>query len=430
MHSTGSPLGAFHENMGNSLNRAVGLPEISSNPRDFGLSFITVSNFSPLGDEYNNPQHSVTNVFQLMDTVTYSRGKHLVRFGVDFRALQQNAFRDVQSRGLMAFSDFGQVTGNGLADLLLGFITYSGGARLDNPQYLRTRSLNLFVQDSYRIRPNVTLQLGLRHEYNAPPVDRYDRANTYDPRTQSLVAVGAGDVPRSAFEPDRNNWAPRVGIAWSPGDGDRTVVRAGYGIYYDQASLAPGEGLYFNKPYYDFKLYFPLQGLPLTLNDPFPANYPFAIPGSALGFDRHLRTPYFQHWNLAFGRQVGANGMAEVVYAGSAGRRILAARDINQAAAEPGPAQPAARPAVRRHRFPGVPRQLLVQQPSVSLPAAAGQQPCLPDLLYLRKVPRRRFDLFLELGRRKLPAGQRQPRRRARAVEFRRAAPPVAELLV
>jgi hypothetical protein len=335
-------LGVYHENTGNSLNRAVGLPELSDKSRDFGLSFITVSNFSPLGDEYNNPQNSVTNVFQLMDTVTYSPGRHLVRFGVDFRALQQNAFRDVQSRGMMAFSDFGQVTGNGLADLLLGFITYSGGARLDNPQYLRTRSWNFFVQDSYRVRPSVTLQLGLRHEYNAPPADRYDRANTYDPLTRSLVAVGAGDVPRSVFEPDRNNWAPRIGIAWSPGEGNLSVVRAGYGIYYDQASLAPGEGLYFNKPYYDFRLYFPLQGLPLTLNDPFPANYPFPIPGSALGFDRHLRTPYFQHWNLAFGRQIGANGMAEVVYAGSAGRRILAARDINEPA--PSPVQPNLRP--------------------------------------------------------------------------------------
>ena len=67
--------GVHHENMGSSLNHAVGLPEISSNPRDFGLSFITVSDFSPIGDEYNNPQHSVTNVFQLMDTVTYSQGQ-------------------------------------------------------------------------------------------------------------------------------------------------------------------------------------------------------------------------------------------------------------------------------------------------------------------------------------------------------------------
>lgn len=334
--------GVFHENMGNSINRAVGLPELSSNPRDFGLSFITVSNFSPLGDEYNNPQHSVTNVFQLMDSITYSRGKHLFRAGVDYRALQQNAFRDVQSRGLMAFSDFGQVTGNGLADMLLGFVTYSGGARLDNPQYLRTRSWNFFVHDSYRIRRNLTLQLGLRYEFNSPPVDRYDRANIYDPRTKSLAAVGAGDVPRAGYEADRNNWAPRVGIAWSPGGSSRTVVRAGYGIYYDQASLAPGEGLYFNKPYYDFKLYFPLQGLPLTLSNPFPANYPFAIPGSALGFDRNLRAAYFQHWNLALGRQLGENRVVELAYAGSRGNKILSARDRNQAS--PRPAQPNPRP--------------------------------------------------------------------------------------
>jgi hypothetical protein len=120
------------------------------------------------------------------------------------------------------------------------------------------------------------------------------------------------------------------------------VLRAGYGVYYDQASLAPGEGLYFNKPHYDFRLYFPLPGLPLTLNDPFPAHYPFAVPGSALGFDRRLRTPYFQHWSLTLARQVGVNGLAEVVYAGSAGRRILAARDINQPAARP--VQPNPRP--------------------------------------------------------------------------------------
>ena len=74
-------------------------------------------------------------------------------------------------------------------------ITYSGGARLDNPQYLRARSWNLFVQDSYRLRRNVTLLFGVRYEYNSPPVDRYDRANSYDPLTKTLVPVGAGECP-------------------------------------------------------------------------------------------------------------------------------------------------------------------------------------------------------------------------------------------
>lgn len=337
--------GSFQEHEGNSLNHAVGLPELSSNPRDFGLSFITLSDFSPLGDEYNNPQHSVTNVFQAMDTATYSKGKHLVKFGVDFRALEQNAFRDVQSRGLIAFSDLGGMSGNGLADLLLGLITYSGGARLDNPQYLRTRSWNFFAQDSYRLRHNLTLLLGVRYEYNSPPVDRYDRANAFDAATQSLIPVGTGGFPRSGYEPDRNNWAPRIGIAWSPGSKNRSVVRAGYGIYYDQASLAPGEGLYFNQPYYDFKLYFPLPGLPLTLNNPFPSYYPLALPASALGFDRHLRTAYFQNWNLTVEHQFGTGGLVEVAYVGSKGTKILSARDINQAAASP--LQPNPRPVAQ-----------------------------------------------------------------------------------
>lgn len=334
--------GSFQEIRGSSLNRAVGLPELSANPRDFGLSFITISGLSPMGDEYNNPQHSVTNVFQATDTVTYSRGKHLVRFGVDARALQQNAFRDVQSRGFLAFSDFGQVTGNGLADLLLGYATYSGGAHLDNPQYLRTRSWNLFVQDSYRLRRDLTLLLGIRYEYNSPPTDRYDRAATYDPLTETLVPVGTGGVPRGGYESDRKNWAPRIGIAWSPDAKNSSVLRAGYGIYYDQSSLAPGEGLYFNKPYYDFKLYYPLPGFPLTLDNPFPAFYPLAIPGSALGFDRHLRTPYMQQWNLTLEHQFWTNSLVEFAYVGSKGTRILSARDINQANASP--LQPNPRP--------------------------------------------------------------------------------------
>jgi hypothetical protein len=332
--------GAFQEARPESLSRKVGLPELSPYPRDFGLSFISISGFSPIGDEYNNPQHSATNVWQATDAVTWSKGKHLLKFGGEMRALQQNAFRDIQSRGFLTFSDYGQVTGNGLADLLLGFVTYSGGARLENPQYLRTKSWAGFLQDSWKVRRNTTLLLGLRYEYNSPPVDRYDRANTFDAATKTLVPVGKNGIPRSGYYPDRNNWAPRVGISWEVVN--RIVLRAGYGIYYDQSSLAPGEGLYFNQPYYNFSLYFPLPGMPLLLNDPFPAHYPIAIPASALGFDRHLRTPYSQHWSLSLQRQFGIGTVAELSYIGSRGTKILSARDINQPAASP--RQPNPRP--------------------------------------------------------------------------------------
>ena len=91
--------GSVQESRIDGLNQMVGIPELSDNPRDHGLSFIRVSGFSPIGDEYNNPQQSTTNVFQFTDTMNYSFRKHLFKIGFDFRALQQNAFRDVQSRG-------------------------------------------------------------------------------------------------------------------------------------------------------------------------------------------------------------------------------------------------------------------------------------------------------------------------------------------
>ncbi|HYE65373.1 MAG TPA: TonB-dependent receptor, partial [Pyrinomonadaceae bacterium] len=323
-------IGVFQETFGRSVNNSVGLPELSNNPRDFGLSFITVAGFSPLGDEYNNPQSSVTNTYQVLDTATYARGKHLLKFGADIRAVQQNAFRDVQARGFLTFSPFAQITGNALADLLLGFPLLTGGARVDNAQHLRTESYNFFINDSVRLTPRLTLSAGLRYEYNSPSVDAEDRANVYDPATRSLVPVGTGGIPRSGYEADSNNLAPRIGMAWTLGDEGRTVLRAGYGIYYDQSALAPGEALYFNAPYFRLSVFFSLPGLPLTLADPFPSFFPFPIPSSALAIQRDLRTPYMQHWNLNLQQQLGRSRILELAYVGSKGTHLLASRDINQ----------------------------------------------------------------------------------------------------
>ncbi|MCW5980917.1 MAG: TonB-dependent receptor [Bryobacteraceae bacterium] len=330
---------SFHENYGVSVNTRLGLPETSSNSRDFGLSHITLPGFSSLGDETNNPQQSVTNTFQALDHVTHARGAHTIRFGFDYRRTQQNAFRDVQSRG---FLNFLGITGNPLSDLLLGFPTVTGVARLDNPQYLRTWSGNFFVADAWRIRPDLTLSAGVRYEYNAPPVDKFDRSNVYEPAMGALVQVGTNGIPRSGYYADRNNWAPRVGLAWRPGGLSGTVLRAGYGIYYDQSSLAPGEGLYFNPPYFDFRLFFPLEGLFLTLSDPFPEDFPFQAPPSALSYQRDLRSPYLQHWSFTAQQRLGHSRVLEVGYVGSKGTKQLSARDINQP--RPSPVSPNLRP--------------------------------------------------------------------------------------
>ena len=97
---------------GGAVNRSVGLPEPWANPRDAGLSLITVSGYSPLGHEYNNPQSGTTNTIQVADTLTWTRGNHLVKAGFDARLIRQNAFRDVQARGTLTFT--GAFTGSPL----------------------------------------------------------------------------------------------------------------------------------------------------------------------------------------------------------------------------------------------------------------------------------------------------------------------------
>ena len=335
--------GVFQENIGQSLNQQVGLPNLSDDPRTWGLTFTTVTGLSPLGDEFNNPQEGALTTIQFLDTVTWAGGRHLIKAGVDFRFTRQEGFRDVQSRGFLTFSDFG-FTGNGLADMLLGLPVTTGGARLDNPQRLRTASYNAFIHDSIRVTPNLTVSAGLRYEINTPPVDVDDRANVYDPTAGSLVPVGTNGVPRGGYETDLNNVAPRIAAAWTPDGSGRTVVRGGYGIYYDQSALAPGEGLYFNEPFFDFDLFFPVPqaGFFLSLSDPFPSNFPFPLPPSALTFQRDLRTPYLHQWNAGIQQELGRGRTVEVAYVGSRGRNLIRGRDINQA--EPSPSFPNLRP--------------------------------------------------------------------------------------
>jgi len=327
-------IGVFPESTA-VTNATVGLPLLSANPRDAGLSLISVAGYSPIGHEYNNPQESTADTIQIVNTVTAARGAHLLKLGGEWYGVRQSAYRDVQARGFLTFVQQGY-TGNALADLLLGLPVLTGGATLDNPQNLRSDSWSLFAHDDWRLRRNITLSAGLRYDYVSPPVDRDDRANLYNLATGSVVPVGTGDMPRGGVLPDRNNFAPRLGAAWTLDDLQRWVVRGGYGIFYNQGSLATSEGLFFNPPYFNLGVYFPAQGLPpLTLFNPFPSNFPVFIPQSATAYQRDLQTPWMEHFNVSLQHQIGGRRGIEVAYVGSRGHDLISARDANQPQASP-----------------------------------------------------------------------------------------------
>jgi Carboxypeptidase regulatory-like domain/TonB dependent receptor len=356
--------GVFQEGQGISVNNQVGLPERSPNPRDWGLSFITATAFSPIGQEGNNPQQSTINSLQIIDTMTWNRGRHLVKFGFDGRATRQDAYRDVQSRGLLTFTSQPVYTGNAMADVLLGLPVLTAGARMDNPQRLRVENYGLFVQDSLRLSSALTVTAGLRYEVTSPPVDANDRATLYDPSTGTLVQVGTNGVPRGGYETDTNNFAPRLGVAWTLDESARTVLRGGYGVFFNQSQLAPSEGLYFSPPYYNLNFYFPFPGLPpLTLYDPFPANFPLPTPPTSFSVQRDLKTPYLQHWNLAIERQLGSTRTIELAYIGSRGTSLVTGRDLNQ-------------------------------PPPSTLPFLIRPNPSFSDIVLLESAGRSRYDAF------------------------------------
>lgn len=331
----------FHSNSGNNLNSLVGLPSFATREQDQGLSYIEVTGFSSLGGEFNNPQESTVDSYQLSDTVSGSMGNHQLQFGFEQRWVRGNAFRHVLSRGQLGFTDFAY-SQNALADLLLGLPSFTGGGSGDNDQNQRTRSSNLFVADSWRVLPNVTLSMGLRYEYNQPAYDAFDNAAIFDSVSQQIVQLGTNGLARGGYEADKNNFAPRIGLAWSPGGSGRTVVRTGYGIHHNTNSLATGLGIYFNPPFFNFQLFLPSQTNVIQIHDPWPTGGAAPVPPSATTFDPNLKTSYAQQWNFSLQRELTPGVIASATYNGSRGVNLLGARDINQPA--PGLARPNLRP--------------------------------------------------------------------------------------
>ena len=331
----------LHENSGTSLNSTLGLPDFATRDLDLGLSFIQVTGYSSLGGEFNNPQVSTVNTWQLSDTLSYSRGGHLLQFGFEQRGIGQDGFRNVLARGSLYFTDLAY-TQNALADLLFGLPSYTLGARSDNLQAARTGATSAFATGTLRLSRALTLTLGLRYENNQPAFDARDAASIFDLGSGQIVRLGESGVPRSGFYRDNNNLAPRISVALRPAATDRLVVRAGWGIYHNFSDLAAGQGIYFNPPFFNALLFFPSVQTPLTINQPWPEGQAAPLPPSMTTYDRNMRTSYAQQWNFTVQSELLENTVLSVGYNGTRGTKLVGARDVNQAA--PSPAQPNYRP--------------------------------------------------------------------------------------
>src|SRR5439155_21746082 len=241
------------QNHATDVGKLWGVDWLNVRPLDFGYPLFSIAGYSTVGDATQIPISRHTSTYQILEDVSLLRGDHSLKLGAELRNERLVGFLDYFARGQLSFS--GAISGTGISDLLLGFPSFGLQATFDNRQALRSLASSFYAQDDWKIRRNLTLNLGLRYELQTPPTDPSDRMSIFDPATGRVVNVGTNGFPRAGIRTDYNNVAPRVGLAWKPAP--NLVIRGGYGLYYDSGMLVVNSSLYFNPPYFNVHAFFP-----------------------------------------------------------------------------------------------------------------------------------------------------------------------------
>ncbi len=320
------PQSAFKTN----VEQALGLANPDTNPFDFGLPFFNATDYSMVTDSPTLPQVQRDNLWQLSDSFSLTRGRHTLKFGVDYIHSQLNYLQSNNVRGTYNFSGAftsgdgsGVGSGDPFADFLLGFPQETIKTSGSGQAYLRQNDYAGYAQDEWRILPRLTLNLGLRYEYAAPYTEARDNLLNLDystlPDAPRLVRVN------SAVNPDFRNLAPRVGLAWQlPG----FVFRAGYGIYYSQEISTETYDLVLNGLLNVHNETQATQLPVLTTRNGFATTATTGFP-SYFGVDPNARTAYIQQWTGSVQRELPKKVLLEVAYAASKGTHLGRFRQFN-----------------------------------------------------------------------------------------------------
>jgi hypothetical protein len=284
----------------NGINEPIGLPQI--NVAGGGLNF---------GGPASQPSGRNDTTVVVADTVSWLSGRHSLKLGGEFRQFLNNSFR--QGTGSFNFPT--------VATFLAGNANSFSVTLGDQSSSVIVGALGLFVQDSYKLRRNLTLDLGLRYEWNMTPSERHDRFIVFDPQSVSLLRVGT-DVDEIYHENNRN-FQPRVGFAWLPFKNNKTVLRGAYGIYVDQPMTSIVNVTSGNPP----------LAIPLTFSGTIRLNNAVDVAGPAglapQSVEPDFDNAYMQSWNLNLQYEL-AQVSLQVGYIGSKGSSLITRRNINQ----------------------------------------------------------------------------------------------------
>jgi hypothetical protein len=333
------------------ISSEFGIPA-SSDPKDFGHPSIVITGVGGIGDRGFQNRAGTTG--QIAASVHYTAPSHSIRAGVDLRRILFFAGSNV--RETLRFS--GTWTGNGFADFLLGLPSQTTRDPTDSFRYHIVDSYDWFIQDDYIVSNRLTFNLGLRYEYNTPDVEKRNRLAQLNVVTGRYEIAGQDGAARALYNPDKNNFGPRFGFAFRPHGSGRSVLRGGYGIFYDLAIV--GGNLFFVRtgPPFQKPETFDAGIVPaaLTLSDPFPTARLTASPiFDSPAIDPGFRDAYIQQWNFGYQRELPQNTLIELTYVGNKGTRLVKTVDVNQAFPVAGLTQPPVQARRPRPEYGAVP---------------------------------------------------------------------------
>ncbi len=340
---------------GSNKSQELGIPGANLGSLETSeLTQISVNSFNGLGDRQFSPFQGGTNVYHLADSVVMVKGLHTLTFGMTTRFMQLNTLGDNAFAGSFSFDRFftaqilpngtlNSSTGNPVASLLMGFPA-SGGRNNNLNGWIRGRrwkEYRGFADDTWALRPNFTLTLGLAYLVATPLTEAADRFSNFDFATGKIYIAGQNSDSAIGVKTDYGNVEPRFGFAWSPAGNALTVVRGGYGIFHDVSAIGGTQGPYQNPPYASAYAFTSNNILPTrTLSTGFPDNNkpidPVAYTGDWRVFDPSFKQGLIQQWNLNVQRSLPGSVVFSLAYTGTHGTRLMD-KNVNLNTATPGP---------------------------------------------------------------------------------------------
>ncbi|WP_239492162.1 TonB-dependent receptor [Luteitalea sp. TBR-22] len=320
-----------------------------------GLTQQSVGGWTAWGRQSSNPQFQNPTVINLRANYSWIKGAHTLKTGYEYQSINTEVDDVNPKYGADSYSgQFSRPTGAAANAPIFNLADFMFGARnsydLVNPYVfnLRQRMHFGYLQDDWKAAPNLTVNLGVRYEFGTPQWEEDNYLTNFDPATNTLIQARDGSIyDRALVNPDRNNWAPRVGAAWSLTP--KTVLRSAYGLSYIHFNRLGGENLLsFNGPHVVpvsitqqpsqglctatqapttcFRT--TQQGYPEGLN--VPANFN-PLNGRVNYIPKDLQSGYVQSWHVTLQRELFSNVMVDIAYIGNKSDHLMILGDLNQA---------------------------------------------------------------------------------------------------